>query len=296
MTPRTPLTVITGALGSGKTTLLRHLLDVSSERLALLINEFGEIAIDTKVVARKNVQIAELQGGCVCCSLTGEFDAAVKEILQTVELDRLVVETTGIAEPDALLLDIEENLDRVRLDGVVTLCDADAMTRFPQLGRTARIQIAAADLILLNKIDLVSGAEAGRLEAILASENGRAQIVRTEHARVDPELLFGVSPGSRRIDPIAHRHAPDFESFSYRSAAAFEKSRFLAFAERLGEMGIYRAKGFVRFADGSELFNFVAGRCDLEPFPSSESALVFIGKRARAEHERIVRELKECEI
>jgi G3E family GTPase len=294
MAPRTPLTVITGALGSGKTTLLRHLLAASSEKLAILINEFGEIAIDTKVVAGKNVQIAELEGGCVCCSLTGEFEAAVKEISQAVQPDRLVVETTGIAEPDALVLDIEENLDQVRLDGVVTVCDADAMVRFPQLGRTARIQIAAADLILLNKIDLVSEAEADRLEELLARENPRAETVRTRYARVDPELLFGISPATREVSPIAHPHVPEFDSFSYRSDAAFEKGRFVAFADRLGGSRIYRAKGFVRFTEGAELFNFVAGRWDLEPFPRPETALVFIGKNARAERDRIVRELEEC--
>ena len=103
MEVRTPLTVITGALGSGKTTLLRYILTVVSRKIVILMNEFGEIAIDAKILQGKNVQMADLGGGCVCCSLLGEFEAAVDEIIATVNPDRIVVETTGVAEPDALV-------------------------------------------------------------------------------------------------------------------------------------------------------------------------------------------------
>ena len=146
MLARTPLTVITGPLGSGKTTLLRHIIATMPRRLAILMNEFGEIAIDSKIVAGKNVQMAELGGGCVCCALLGEFDAALHEILATVAPEWIVVETTGVAEPDALVLDIEDNIPAVRLDGVVTVADADAMVRFPRLGHTTRLQIEAAGI------------------------------------------------------------------------------------------------------------------------------------------------------
>ncbi len=156
MAVRTPLTVITGPLGSGKTTLLRHLLETLSQKIAIIMNEFGEIAIDAKIVQGKNVQMADLGGGCVCCSLLGEFEAAVNEIIDTVNPDLIVVETTGVAEPDALVFDIQESLTKVRLDGVVTVIDADAMVKYPSLGHTTRLQIEAADIILLNKVDLVS--------------------------------------------------------------------------------------------------------------------------------------------
>src|SRR5688572_10669691 len=133
MLERTPITVITGPLGSGKTTLLRHMVDTVPLRLAILMNEFGEIAIDSKIIAGTNVQMAELGGGCVCCSLLGEFDAAVHEIIETVAPEWIVVETTGVAEPDAIVLDLEDNLPGVRLDGVVTVADAVGLVRFPQL-------------------------------------------------------------------------------------------------------------------------------------------------------------------
>src|ERR671931_87121 len=138
MRPRTPITLITGPLGSGKTTLLRHILATQRGKIAIVMNEFGEIAIDTRVIQGKNVRIAELGGGCVCCSLLGEFEAAVTEVIDTVHPDLIVVETTGVAEPDALMFDIHENVPQVRLDGVVTVADADALARYPRLGQKGR--------------------------------------------------------------------------------------------------------------------------------------------------------------
>src|SRR6266446_8642661 len=117
--PRTPITLITGPLGSGKTTLLRHILATQRGKIAIVMNEFGEIAIDSKVIEGKRVRIAELAGGCVCCSLLGEFEAAVNELIDRVDPEQIVLETTGVAEPGALTFDIEENLPRVRLDGVI---------------------------------------------------------------------------------------------------------------------------------------------------------------------------------
>ena len=127
MAVRTPVTLITGALGSGKTTLLRYLLGAVPKKIAILMNEFGEIAIDSQVIEGTNVRIAELGGGCVCCALLGEFEAAVAEVIESVHPDLIMVETTGVAEPEALVVDIQESLPQVRLDGVVTVADADAL-------------------------------------------------------------------------------------------------------------------------------------------------------------------------
>src|SRR5262245_1883716 len=164
MIPRTPITLVTGPLGSGKTTLLRHILGTQPEKIAIVMNEFGEIAIDTKVIEGKNVRIAELGGGCVCCSLLGEFEAAVNEIIETISPERIVVETTGLAEPEALAFDIQEALPQCRLDGVVSVIDADMLIRFPELGHTTRLQIEGADILLLNKIDLVESSQIEPLE------------------------------------------------------------------------------------------------------------------------------------
>lgn len=293
MSPRTPLMLITGPLGSGKTTLLRHILDTVSKKMAIFMNEFGEVAIDSKVIEGKNVRITELPGGCVCCSLLGEFEAAVGEVIEKIHPETIVVETTGLAEPEALIFDIGERLPGVRLDGVVTVADADAMVRYPQLGHTTRMQIEGGDLILLNKIDLVSPEDLAKVKQTLSQLNKTAAVIATRRCQVDPGLLLGIGR-EREADLPQHKHQPEFESFSYRTEATLERSSFEAFADRLSN-AVYRAKGFVRLREGTFLFNSVAGRWELEPFAQEKTALVFIGKGLKQHKDKIIKELKECE-
>ncbi|MBD1862876.1 MULTISPECIES: GTP-binding protein [Trichocoleus] len=294
MTTRTPLTLITGPLGSGKTTLLRHILATVSQKIAILMNEFGEIAIDAKVIQGQNVSMADLGGGCVCCSLLGEFEAAVNEIIETVNPDLIVVETTGLAEPDALVFDIQESIPVVRLDGVVTVIDADGLVQYPQIGHTGRIQIEAADAILLNKVDLVAESELEAIAAKLHRFNETAPIFHTQRGQIDPALLFGIAKAERSLQPPHHIHQPEFDSFSYTSPATFDRACFEEFAGSLAP-SIYRAKGFVRFVDDIYLFNFVAGRWDFEPFEQATTELVFIGKQVNEHQAEILQRLKLCE-
>lgn len=294
MQVRTPLTLITGALGSGKTTLLRHILATVNRKIAILMNEFGEISIDSKIIAGKNVQMADLGGGCVCCSLLGEFEAAVNEIIETVAPDIIVVETTGLAEPDALVFDIQESIPIVRLDGVVAVIDADAMVRYPLIGHTERIQIAAADIILLNKVDLVTETQLQAIATKLGLINELAQIIPSERCQIDPDLLFGIGRTEQTIKPPQHVHQPQYKSFAYTTPATLERDCFAEFADNLGE-DVTRAKGFVRFPENTYLFNFVAGRWDLEEFTSEQTELVFIGKKIGDRQSEIVNRLKSCE-
>jgi G3E family GTPase len=279
------------------------------------MNEFGEIAIDTKVIEGKNVRIAELGGGCVCCSLLGEFEAAVTEIIEKIAPERIVVETTGLAEPEALVFNIQEALPQCRLDGVVSVIDADMLIRFPELGHTTRLQIEGADILLLNKIDLVEPSQVEPLEAKLRDFNATAAIVRTERCRIDPELLFGIesspreirsrvimpsaisdiSPGERKIAPPEHRHQSEFESFAFTSSKIFSRDCFEGFVNGL-PASVVRAKGFIRFDGGGQLFNFVASRWELEAFESDRTELVFIGRKIGPEREAILRALNECTV
>jgi G3E family GTPase len=291
---RTPITLITGPLGSGKTTLLRYILATRAAKMAIVMNEFGEIAIDSKVIEGTNVRIAELGGGCVCCSLLGEFEAAVTEIIKKVAPEIIVVETTGLAEPEALVFNIQEALPQCRLDGVVSVIDADMLVRFPELGHTTRLQIEGADILLLNKIDLVDAKQIGLLETKLRGINPTAAIVRIERCRIDPEFLFGIGR-ERNIAPPRHEHQPEFESFIFSSNKTFSRDCFEHFAEAL-PASVLRAKGFVRFADGARLFNFVARRWELEAFETDRTELVFIGKNVAQEKKTILGALKKCEV
>jgi G3E family GTPase len=289
---RTSITLITGPLGSGKTTLLRHILAIYPAKIAIVMNEFGEIAIDTKVIEGQNVRIAELGGGCVCCSLLGEFEAAVNEIIEKIAPERIVVETTGLAEPEALVFNIQEALPQCRLDGVVSVIDADMLIRFPEIGHTTRLQIEGADILLLNKTDLIEPAQIEPLETKLREINATAAIIRTERCRVDPELLFGIGRETK-IACREHRHQPEFESFAFSCHKIFSRDWFEHFADTL-PASVVRAKGFIRFTDGAQLFNFVAGRWELEPFESDRTELVFIGKNIASEKESILCALDGC--
>lgn len=296
MITRTPITLITGPLGSGKTTLLRHILAIHLAKIAIVMNEFGEIAIDTKVLEGKNVRIAELGGGCVCCSLLGEFEAAIGEIIAKVAPDMIIVETTGLAEPEALVFNIQEALPQCRLDGVISVIDADMLVRFPELGHTTRLQIEGADILLLNKIDLVEPAQIEPLETKLHEINPTAAIVRTERCRIDPELLFGIPQlREKKVLPPKHKHHLEFEWFTFSSKKTFSRDCFERVVDNL-PAAVIRAKGFVCFADGAHLFNFVAGRWELEPFDANRTELVFIGKKIVAEKKPVLRELDQCAI
>ncbi len=289
---RTPITLVTGPLGSGKTTLLRHILATRPAKIAIVMNEFGEIAIDAKVIEGKNVRIAELGGGCVCCSLLGEFEAAVKEIIEKIDPDIIVVETTGVAEPEALAFNIQEALPQCRTDGIVSVADADGLVRFPEIGHTTRLQFETADILLLNKIDLVEPHQIEPLEAKLREINPTAAIVRTERCQIDPELLFGIGR-ERKVAPPEHKHQLEFESFTFTSNKKFSRDCFERFADNL-PASVHRAKGFVLFPNGAQLFNFVTGRWDLEPFETHRTDLVFIGKKITAKKSAILHELDEC--
>ncbi len=290
---RTPITIITGYLGAGKTTLLRHILEKGNKRFAILMNEFGDIGIDGKIIEGKNVQIKELAGGCVCCSLTGEFELAVKEIIEKIAPEWIIIETTGLAEPTALALDIEENLSTVRLDAIITVVDADATARFPKLGHTGKEQIEKADIVIINKIDIATSEQVIHVMDLVRDINPRAIVVKAIHGRIPPGFLFGLN---KKHDFTKHRgHASEMEVFVLEGAGTFNKEKFIEFISYLPK-NVYRSKGFIRCADGFYLFNYVAGRFDFEPFAAEKTELVFIGKDILKYEKEIKEKLVKCQI
>jgi G3E family GTPase len=239
----------------------------------------------------KNVRIAELAGGCVCCSLIGEFEAAVEEVITTVNPDRILVETTGVAEPDAILYDVQENIPQVWLDGVVTLVDGDQMVRFPDLGKTTRMQIEQADVIVLNKTDLLTGQQLEGVEERLKSMVPNVTILRTERCRVEPQLLFGVGRSRQLQPPAPHQH--HLQMMTYYTPAQLSRTKFEAWARAI-DPHLMRVKGFVQLDGGSFLFNWVRGRYELEPFAHPRTELAFIGPSI--EKDTITKELDALRI
>jgi G3E family GTPase len=294
MAQRTPISLITGALGSGKTTLLGRILGRTARRLAVLMNEFGEIAIDSRILPGENLRIIELAGGCVCCELAGEFEAAVGEIIERFHPELIVVEATGVAEADALAFEVQDNLPQVRLDGVINVVDAYASIEHPEIGYAARSQLRQADIILINKLDLVDREAAGIVTSQVRRHNSRAQLLECVRCEVDPDTLFGL--GIERQDLQRTPHTGEhFQSFVFTSGRPFARAKFERLAASLPP-GIYRAKGFVLLDDGTHLFNYVAGRMDMEAFNAEKTELVFIGPGAEAAREAVLAALYDCEV
>ncbi|MEK6949982.1 MAG: GTP-binding protein [Nanoarchaeota archaeon] len=290
---KTPITIITGYLGAGKTTLLRNILDNADQKLAVIMNEFGEINIDGKILKGKNIDMVELQGGCVCCSLTGEFEAAVKEIIEKAKPDAIVVETTGVAEPDAVVVDIQDNLPELRLDAVITVADADAIMRFPTIGHTGKMQLEIADIILLNKIDLVEEAQLKEVENKIKSINKNAIIFKTKKCSIDNEYLFGINTKKTAKKHKTHELKENY--FYFETKNIIDGEKFKNFIKNMPK-NIYRAKGFIKSNNGDLLFNYVAGRHDFEEFKAENTELVFIGESIDKVKDSILKELEKTQI
>ncbi len=286
-----PVTIITGYLGSGKTTLLRRIVDESGRRIAILMNEFGDIAIDSRIIEGKDIKMAELSGGCVCCSLSGEFEAAVKEMLEKVKPEWIVVETTGVAEPTALAQDVIENIEGVTLDAIVTVVDCDSLLRFPSLGHTGREQIELADILIMNKIDLIDERALEEASEGVRRLNPRAVMIESVSCEFDTKILFGV----KRDAPIhPHKtHRIEFEYFDFVSDRRFDKERMIEAIEALPPE-IYRCKGFFSTSDAGYLVNYVAGRFTIEGYDCYRTELVFIGKGALKRKEEVLGLMEQC--
>ncbi len=254
-------------------------------------------AIDGRLIEGKHIQMTELAGGCVCCSLVGEFEAAVEEIVESVHPELLVVETTGVAEPDAVIFDVQDNLPAVRLDSVVVIADAHVMIRFPDLGYVTRAQFEAADTVLINKIDLVSEQEVAAVAERVRQVNPEAVTFKVVRCELDVELLFGAMDPARRHRPsgrIRH-HDLEISSFVYRTDRLLDRRRFEEVAQNLPQE-VYRAKGFLCSPDGAFLYNSVAGHWDFEPFEADRTELVFIGKGVDEVEQSLLSQLAACEM
>jgi G3E family GTPase len=294
---KTPVTIVTGYLGAGKTTLLRKILSETKMRVAVLMNEFGQIGIDGKIIEGKSIKLIELAGGCICCSLAGELEEAIKELLETAKPDWIVIETTGVAEPSALAYDVMRSIQDTRLDAIITVVDAEAMVKFENLGHTGTEQIELADILVVNKRDMVSAEQLVDVKEKLTTMNDRAMQVETAHCNVDLDLLFGIEKDEGGlITSSVHGHRPEFEYFDYvDSSRKFDRAKLEAFFAELPSE-IYRSKGFIATEKGNFLVNFVAGKFDFEEFESSRTELVFIGNKIKQHEANVKKKLNECVI
>ena len=297
------VTVLTGFLGAGKTTLLRHILHTQQEyKIAVIENEFGEMPIDDQLIGERATRITTLTNGCICCTRSGELEAALLDLLDSldkgeIQFDRLMIECTGMADPGPILQAFfahEVICERYLLDGVITLVDAvHAMAQLDKFP-LAQSQVGYADRILLTKTDVAG--ETPELIERLQRINARAPVYPLIQGDIDPALLFntrGFMLEERIVPakPLFHRIAPQQNSvasivveFDYpvvlSAVSAVMEELLASFADNLmrykGMLWIKDEPCRLLFQGVQRLYSADWDR-PWQPDEAPHSALVFIG-------------------
>ena len=310
-----PVTLIGGYLGAGKTTLVNHLLrHAEGRRIAVLVNDFGELPIDADLIEGAEAGLMRLAGGCVCCSFGDDLVETLMALpAMTPPPEHVLLETSGVALPAGVARTLGL-LPALQLDGIVVMADASSLRQRaddPYVGDTVQAQLADADLLVLNKRDLVAPAALAELHAWLARSVPRARVVEAERGRLPLAVVMGAGPGlgdasdaaddADRTEPTAmlqgpvrftaaHDAARLFESCSLRFDHAVDAD---ALARSLADpaLGLVRAKGVLRDGQGRCCSVQVVGaRAEvrvLDRLASPEGRLACIAPRGRLARERI---------
>ncbi|MDB5035225.1 MAG: Cobalamin synthesis protein [Chlorobi bacterium] len=271
----TPITILTGYLGAGKTTLLNHLLSGDHGlRLAVIVNEFGEIGIDHHLLLNVEENVYTMTNGCICCTVRDDMIDAVEELMERrASFDHIVVETSGLAEPGSIIMTFLTHADAgetFQLDGVVAVADAVNLGRHLDDGSEASAQLAYADLILLNKTDLAGESDLTRLSSAIRAINPTARIERTRHAAIDPmEILdlggfdlqrMAVAAGDAATAGDHHHHA-GIDSVSISVSGEIDGTAFDAWIAGLLERdheNLYRVKAILNLPGQPRRYLFQA--------------------------------------
>jgi G3E family GTPase len=297
-----PVTVLTGYLGAGKTTLLNRILTYEhGKKVAVIVNEFGEVGIDNQLVIDADEEIFEMNNGCICCTVRGDLIRIIGNLMKRRDkFDHLVIETTGLADPAPVIQTffVDEDMQgQLNLDAVVTVVDAKHIHDHWEADE-AQEQIAFADVILLNKTDLVSAADLEALEARIRAMNAMAKVYRTRDAAVEMDTILGVNAfdlnRALEVDPEflgedAHEHDETVGSIALVEVGELDGEKLNAWlSELLQTRGpdIFRTKGILNIAGEDQRFVFQGvhmlfdGRADRlwkanEP---RKNELVFIGR------------------
>ncbi len=295
-----PVTVLTGFLGAGKTTLLNHLLTQNhGYKIAIIINEFGAVSIDNQLVVGADEEIVELNNGCICCRVRGDLVKSLNTLLQKQKrFDYVLIETTGLADPSpvAHTFMMPNMTKTMRLDGIVTVIDAAHIEKELADGPEPSAQIAFADVIVLNKTDLVSPADLSRIENRIRQMNRLAKIHRTQKSQIEVSKLLNVkardlsAPLTLAAGEHSHGHHDEaVKSFFFSDDRPLDLKKVEAWlGEIINELGanIYRSKGILHIKGQPKRVVFQGVQMMFDATPDRfwnadekrQSQLVFIGK------------------
>ena len=256
-----PVTVITGYLGSGKTTLLNHILTGQQDRkVAVIVNEFGEVGIDGQLIVQDgDEQLIEFNNGCLCCTVRGDLiDTITRLQARAGELDAILIETTGLADPAPVASTFfvsDEIRASTRLDSFVTVVDVINLEKNLEQSVEAQEQVAFADIVLVNKVDLAPDEAVARIERKVRSLNPLAKIYRSTQGVIDLSLILNANAfqlaAKLQVDPEflgnhEHEHDPAIASFVLRESRPIDMNRFMSWiTPLLQEQGdrVLRTKG-----------------------------------------------------
>ncbi len=294
--------LIFGFLGSGKTTLARRILEEwgARERLALIVNEFGDVGVDGAILEGNNIDIVELSSGCLCCTLKGSLLNAIEEMRSKSPLDHIVIEATGVAEPGEMLHTFADPSfkERFELGPITTVVNASKFAKIRSvLGEFFEAQIGKADFLILNKTDLGDAATLEETRREIRAINPDAIIRFAEHCDVDIAEIMqgGVSQAARRFSELSHarkehvhdehhlhnddhRHAPA-DSFVLDASTPISKVSLENFLHHAPET-LWRAKGFLIIDGLPSLVQFSLGDLEVTPVePREKYYFVLIGDR-----------------
>ena len=316
--PPLPVTVLSGFLGAGKTTVLNHFLEaLPDRRIGVLVNDFGDVSIDSKLIVARSEDVVTLANGCICCSLRGDLTQNVMTLAESSNRpDHLIVEASGISEPGTILQALLE-LERyqiVRLDAVLTVIDASEYANLEgEAALLAQRQLNAADLVIVSKADITPPAKVQTLVQSLHEVKSGAKILIANNTSLPPHVLLGLEgPPERQLEKESHRKLPliptssthpeghTWRSWRFTTPHALRFKRLVAVLKELSQ-GIYRAKGFLNIVErpGDRLVLHLTGRRvqirTVGPWDSPpRSELVFIGVREAVQPETLVSELNTC--
>ena len=302
---RPQLIVLTGFLGSGKTSFLQHFIEYQVQLnrfVAIIQNEIGEIGLDGKLLDH-DYAVTEIDEGCVCCTLVGNLKKAIHQVLSSFHPDYIVLETTGLANPYNLLDELSEVAELVRFDSITTMVDGLNIDKSLDTYDVAREQIKAADILLLNKKDLLNEFQLRKINRKLKEMNPKAPILLAQHGDINPALVYGVDPQDEPVEAHRnklqreahhqhHSHAFDgLSSYKISLAGPLERERFIETIQALPR-SVFRIKGVVEFTDADKplLFQYVGGRFEFSEFNNPKMPdrfLILIGQYIRKGSELI---------
>ena len=259
-----PITIIGGYLGAGKTTLVNHLLrHAEGVKLAILVNEFGELPIDEDLIEAQDDDIISIAGGCVCCSYGNDLTMAMLDLIKMdPPPDHVLLEASGVALPGAIAASVSL-IDGYQMDGVVVLADAETIREQADdayIGDTIIRQITDADLIVLNKSDLLTEENLNRAKTWLKEKSQNTEIIPASHCILPPETLLQSFLGRERSIHRKHVHQTDvFDTLSFTVDGRID-AHMLACSLSHADLGLVRAKGFIDNINGERVCIQIVGR------------------------------------